>query len=69
MLIVDHSPYTAIKSRIIKVRISTAWVFHSSDLKRPKAVQVTERNRRHSANERSLGIKTATFRNKTSTKS
>ena len=42
MLVIDYSSYAAIETRKVEIRISYVWVFHTSDLKRPKAVQITE---------------------------
>ena len=42
MLVVGYPSYTAIESRIVQIGIRNAWVLYTSDLKRPKAVQVTE---------------------------
>lgn len=42
ILIVGYPSYTAIESRIVQIGIRNAWVLYTSDLKRPKAVQVTE---------------------------
>ena len=43
MLVIGYSSYAAIETRKVEVWISYVWVFHASDLKRPKDVQVTER--------------------------
>ena len=43
MLIVGYPSNTAIESRIVQIRVRNAWVLYTSDLKRPKAVQVTEK--------------------------
>ena len=43
MLVVGYLSYTATESRIVQIRISDAWVLYTSDLKRPKTVQVTEK--------------------------
>ena len=43
MLVVGYLSNTATESRIVQIRISYAWVLYTSDLKRPKTVQVTEK--------------------------
>ena len=47
MFVVGDPTYTTIKACIVEIRISNDWVFHPSDLKRRKAVQVTEREQFH----------------------
>ena len=41
MFVVGYPTYTTIEACIVEIWISNAWIFHASNLKRPKAVQVT----------------------------
>ena len=43
MFVVGNLSYAASEAHVAEFRICKLWVFNATDLKRPKAIQVTER--------------------------